>query len=141
MAASPMPEENPFLTFTDADLSAVLFRAIRNIGLLTLVGLPIIWTISGWQSGCLFLVGAAISAGGIYESRRLIRVVNAKLDNQKSPQSTGLVIGMFLLRLLIAGGALYVSLRWLNGSVYSIIAGLALAVVALSVEAVLLTRN
>lgn len=141
MAASPMPEENPFLTFTDADLSAALFRAIRNIGLLTLVGLPIIWIISGWQSGCLFLVGAAISAGGIYESHRLIRVVNAKLDNQKSPRSTGLVIGMFLLRLLIAAGALYVSLRWLNGSVYSIIAGLALAVVALSIEAVLLTRN
>jgi hypothetical protein len=141
MSASPMPEENPFVTFTDADLSAALIRAIRNIGLLALIGLPIIWIISGWQSACLFLVGAAISAGGIYESRRLIRVVNAKLDKQKSPQSTGFVIAMFLLRLLIAGGLLYVSLRWLNGSVYSIIAGLALAVVALSVEAVLLTRN
>lgn len=136
-----MPDENPFLTLTDADLSATLFRAIRDVGLLALVGLPIVWIASGWQSAGLFLVGAAISAGGIYESRRLIRVVNAKLDNQKSPQSTGLVIGMFLLRLLIAGGLLYVSLRWLNGSVYSIIAGLALAVVALSIEAVLLTRN
>jgi hypothetical protein len=141
MSASPMPEENPFVTFTDADLSAALLRAIRNIGLLALIGLPIIWIFSGWQSAGLFLVGAAISAGGIYESRRLIRVVNAKLDNQKSPQSSGFVIAMFLLRLLIAGGLLYVSLRWLNGSVYSIIAGLALAVVALSVEAVLLTRN
>jgi len=136
-----MPDENPFLTFTDADLSATLFRAIRDVGLLTLIGLPIVWTASGWQSACLFLVGAAISAGGIYESRRLIRVVNAKLDNQRSPQSIGLVIAMFLLRLFIAGAVLYVSLRWLNGSVYSIVAGLALAVVALSVEVVLLARN
>ncbi len=141
MSAAPMPDENPFLTFTDADLSATLFRAIRDVGLLALVGLPIVWIASGWQSAALYLVGAAISAGGIYESRRLIRVVNAKLDNQKTPRSTGLVIGMFLFRLLIAGGALYVSLRWLSGSVYSVIAGLALAVVALSIEAVLLTRN
>ena len=141
MTAPLTPEDNPFLTFTDADLSAALFRAVRNIGLLALVGLPIIWVISGWQSAALFLVGAAISAGGIYESRRLIRVVNAKLDKQRSPNSTGFVIAMFLLRLFIAGGVLYVSLRWLNGAVYSIIAGLALAVVALSIEAVLVTRN
>jgi hypothetical protein len=141
MPASPMPEENPVLSFTDADLSAALLRAIRNIGLLTLVGLPVIGIVSGWQSACLFLVGAAISAGGIYESRRLIRVVNAKLDNRKSAQSTGFVIAMFLLRLFIAGVVLYVSLRWLNGSVYSIVTGLALAVVTLSVEAVLLTRS
>ncbi len=135
------PGENPFLAFTDADLSDALFRAIRNVGLLSVVGLPVIWIISGWQSAALFLVGAAISAGGIYESRRLIRVVNAKLDNQRSPQSTGFVIAMFLLRLFIAGGVLYVTLRWLNGAVYSIIAGLALAIVSLSIEAVLLTRN
>jgi len=141
MAASPTPDENPFLTFTEADLSAALFRAIRNVGLLALVGLPVIGTLSGWQSAALFLVGAAISAGGIYESRRLIRVVNAKLDNQRSPRSTGFVIAMIFLRLFIAGGVLYVSLIWLNGAVYSIIAGLALAVVALSIEAVLLTRN
>jgi hypothetical protein len=141
MPAPLAPDNNPFLTFTDADLSAALFRAVRNIGLLALVGLPIIWIVSGWQSAALFLVGAAMSAGGIYESRRLIRVVNAKLDNKKSPRSTGFVIAMFLLRLFIAGSVLYVSLRWLNGAVYSIIAGLALAVVALSIEAVLVTRN
>ncbi len=135
------PNENPFLTFTDADLSAALFRAVRNIGILTLIGVPVIWIISGWQSAALFLVGATISAGGIYESRRLIRVVNAKLDNQRSPRSTGFVIAMFLLRLCIAGAALYVSLRCLHGAVYAIIAGLALAMVALSIESVLLTRN
>lgn len=136
-----MPEENVFLTFTDADLSAALYRAVRNVGILALIGVPVIWLASGWQSAALFLVGAAISAGGIYESRRLIRVVNAKLDNQRSPRSTGFVIAMFFLRLAIAGAALYVSLRCLHGAVYAIIAGLALAMVALSIEAVLLTRS
>jgi hypothetical protein len=136
-----MPEENPFLTFTDSDLNAALFRAIRNIGIFAVIGTPIIWVASGWQSAALFLVGAAISAGGIYESRRLIRVVNAKLDNQRSPRSTGFVIAMFLLRLCIAGATLYVTLRCLHGAVYAIIAGLALAMVALSIEALLLTRN
>ncbi len=136
-----MREENSLLTFTDADLSAALFRAVRNVGILALIGTPIIWIASGWQSAALFVVGAASSAGGIYESRRLIRVVNAKLDKQHSPRSTGFVIAMFLLRLLIAVAALYVSLRCLHGAVYAIIAGLALAMVALSIEAVLLTRN
>ena len=123
-----MPDENPLLTFTDADLSTALFRAVRNVGIMSLIGVPIIWIASGWQSAALFLVGAAISAGGIYESRRLIRVVNAKLDNQRSPRSTGFVIAMFLLRLCIAGAALYVSLRCLHGAVYAIVAGLALAI-------------
>jgi hypothetical protein len=141
MSASPTPESNPFLTFTDADLSAALFRAIRNIGLLMLIGLPIIWIAAGWQSAALFFVGAAISAGGIYESRRLIRVVNAKLDNQRSTRSTGFVIAMFFLRLAIAAAVLYVSLRCLHGAVYAIIAGLALAIVALSIEAVQVTRS
>jgi hypothetical protein len=135
-----MTEENPFLTFTDADLSAALFRAIRNIGILALVGFPAIWLVSGWQTAGLFLVGAAISAGGVYESRRLVRIVNAKLDNQKSPKSTGVVLALFFLRLGIAAGVLYVSLRCLHGSVYGMVAGLALAMIALSLEAVRLTR-
>jgi hypothetical protein len=136
-----MPDENPFLAFTDADLSAALLRAVRNIGILALIGTPIVWIVSGWQSACLFLVGAALSAGGVYESRRLIRAVNAKLDNRRSPSSTGFVIAMFLLRLLIAGAVLYVSLRCLHGSVYAIVGGLALAIVSLSIETVKLTRS
>ncbi len=135
-----MAEENPFLAFTDADLSAALFRAIRSIGVLALVGFPAIWLASGWQTACLFLVGALISAAGVYESRRLVRIVNAKLDGQKSPRSTGVAVGLFFLRFGIAAAVLYVTLRCLHGSVYGLIAGLALAMVALSLEAVKLTR-
>jgi len=48
---------------------------------------------------------------------------------------------MFFLRLTIAGTVLYVSLRCLNGSAYAMIAGLALAIVALSVEVVKLAKS
>jgi hypothetical protein len=133
-------EQNPFLTFTDADLSAALGRAVRTIGILTLVGFPAIWLVSGWQTACLFLVGAAISAAGVYESRRMVRVVNARLDGQRSPRSTGLAVGLFFLRFAIAAAVLYVSLRCLHGSVYGVIAGIVLAMIALSLEAVKLTR-
>ena len=136
-----MPEDNPFLTFTDADLSAALFRAVRTVGILALIGVPVIWIASGWRSAALFAVGAAISAGGVYESQRLIAIINAKLDKQKSPRSTGLVVAMFFLRLTIAAVVLYVSLKFLDGAVYAIVAGLMLAVVALSIEAVKLTRG
>jgi hypothetical protein len=136
-----MADENPFLTFTDADLSVALVRAVRTIGILALIGAPTIWIVSGWQTACLFLVGAALSAGGVYESRRLIGVVNAKLDQKKASGSAGLVIALFFLRLAIAAAVLYVSLRCLHGSVYGLVAGLTLAMIALSVEAVRLTRS
>jgi hypothetical protein len=136
-----MTDDHPLAAFTDADLSAALLRAVRNVGWIALAGLPVVWIASGWESAALFAVGAAISAGGVYESRRLIRVINAKLDNERPPHSTGFALAMFLLRLLIAGAALYVSLRCLHGSVYAVVAGLALGMVALSVEAVRLTRS
>jgi hypothetical protein len=104
------------------------------------IGLPVIWIVSGWQTACLFLVGAALSAGGVLESQRLIRIVNARLDGQRASGSTGLVLAMFFLRVGIAAAVLYVSLRCLHGSVYGLIAGLVLAMIALSFEAVKLTR-
>jgi hypothetical protein len=136
-----MPDESSLLALTDADLKTSLFHAIRTIGILAVVGAPAILFLSGWQSACLFLVGAAISAAGVYESQRLTGIVNAKLDNQKSARSTGLVLALFFLRLTIAGVVLYVSLRCLNGSAYAMIAGLALAVVALSIEVIKLSRS
>jgi hypothetical protein len=133
-------ESNPFLSFTDADLSAALLRAIRTVGILTIVGCPVIWIASGWQTAGLFLVGAGISVAGVYESLRLIRIVNAKLDQQKASGSTSLVLALFFLRWGIAAVILYASLKCLHGSVYGLIAGLVLAMIALSFEAVKLTR-
>ena len=135
-----MPEENPFLSFTDADLNAALLGAVRSIAILALIGALVIWIISGWQTAALFVIGALLSAAGVYESRRLIAIVNAKLDRQKTSGSTGLVVAMFFLRLIIAAAVLYASLKCLHGSVYGMIAGLSLAIVALSLEVIKLTR-
>jgi hypothetical protein len=41
----------------------------------------------------------------------------------------------------MVAGILYVSLRCLNGSVYALVAGIGLAVVALSIEAIRLLRQ
>src|SRR5277367_3744546 len=137
---APTDNNNPFLNFTDADLSAALFHAIRTITILALVGVLVILLISGWQTAALFAIGALLSAAGIYESRRLIAIVNAKLDRQKTSGSTALVIAMFFLRVAIAAAVLYVSLRCLHGSVYGMIAGLSLAIIALTQEVIKLTK-
>lgn len=130
-----------FADFTDADLAATLRRAIRTVTIAGLVLFIAISLFSGWQSGALLLIGALISAIGLWEARRLIAVVNAKLDRQASPRSTGFVVATFLFRLFIAGAVLYISLRYLHGSVYALFAGLLLAIVALSIEAIRLLKN
>jgi len=96
--------------------------------------------LSGWQTGALLLAGAAVSATGLWEWQRLVAFVNARMDNQK-PAGAGRVVTMFFLRLLFAGGVLYGSLRCFHGSIYALVAGLALAVIALTVEAVRLVRS
>jgi hypothetical protein len=46
-----------------------------------------------------------------------------------------------LLRLLLAGGILYGSLKCFHGSVYALVAGLVLGVFTLTVEAVRMIRS
>lgn len=136
-----MTEANPIFDFSDADLASAFRRSLRSVAIIAVIAFPLVWIASGWQSGLLLLVGALISATGIWEARRLVGLVNAKLDQQKTPRSAGFVVAMFFLRLLLAGALLYVSLRCLHGSVYALIAGLLLAVVALSIEALRLLKN
>jgi len=47
----------------------------------------------------------------------------------------------FFLRLGGALVALYVSLKYLDGSVYALVAGLALGMIALTIEALMLVRS
>lgn len=70
----------------------------------------------------------------------MVAFINAKLDNQRTA-GAGRVITTFFLRLLLAGGLLYVSLRCFHGSVYALVAGLVLGIFALSVEAVRMIRS
>jgi len=135
-----LSEPNPFLEFTDADLKAALHRTLRTIGVLAAVLFLLVSLAAGWRSGVLLIVGAAVSASGVYEWQRLIGVVNARLDHAQNPRGTGAVVAMFFLRLLLAAGLVYVSLKCFHGSIYALLAGLALAVVGLSIEAVRLVR-
>ncbi len=135
-----MSEQNSFLEFTDDDLKAAMRRTMRTIAILAAILFVIVTMSMGWRSGALLVVGAAVSISGVYEWQRLISAVNARLDNAENPRPVGPVVAMFLLRLLIAGVVVYVSLKCFQGSVYALVAGLALAVVGLSIEAVRLVR-
>ena len=135
-----MTEANPFLNFSDADLKASMRRAIRLTAILAVLGFLALGFIAGWQTAALFMAGAVVSATGLYEWQKLIGVINAKLDNQKAPRSAGFTLAMFFLRMGIAALIIYVSLRCFHGSLYALLAGLGLAVLALTVEALRLVR-
>jgi hypothetical protein len=136
-----MTEANPFLNYTDADLKASMRRAMRFTAILAALGAIALTFTVGWQTAALFIAGALVSVTGLYEWQQLIGVINAKLDSQRSPRSTALTITMFFLRLGIAGLIIYASLRYFHGSLYALVAGLGLAVIALTLEALRLLRS
>jgi hypothetical protein len=136
-----MSEENPLLNFSDADLKAVMRRSLRMTAAMAIFGFGLLNMLTGWQSGVLFLAGAVVSATGLYEWQQLIELINGALDKEKAPRSTGFVLAMFFLRLGFAAAVIYVSLRCFRGPLYTLVAGLGLAIVALTVEAVRLVRS
>lgn len=136
-----MTQANPFLNYSDADLKASMRRAIRLTAILGVGGFVTLAIAEGWGSAGLFAAGAVVSGTGLYEWQQLIGVINAKLDLQRSPRATGFTVTMFFLRLGIAALIIYASLRYLHGSLYALVAGLGLAVIALTVEAVRLLRS
>lgn len=136
-----MTEENSILNFTDADLKAAMRRTLKMTAALAVVGAVALALVAGWQTAALFLAGAVVSATGLYEWQQLIGVINAKLDNQKTPRSTGFTLTWFFLRLGIAALIIYASVRCFKGSLYALVAGLGLGVFALTVEAVRLVRS
>lgn len=136
-----MTQANSFSDFSDADLKASMRRAMRFTAIFAVIGFIVLLFAARWQTAALFIAGAAVSATGLYEWNQLIAVINAKMDNQRPPRATGFTLTMFFLRLGIAGVIIYASLRYFNGSLYALIAGLALALVALAVEALRLLRS
>src|ERR1700683_4492442 len=138
------------MEFTDQDLRAVLNRALRSVVIAMVVGIPIIWVAWGWKSMVMFLVGGAIAARGILEWRQLMAAVLVRLDaagteqdgaRSRKPRPMGPVLFWFFVRLVAAAGVLYVSLRSLDGKVAALLLGIALALVALVVEAIRLFRG
>ena len=126
---------------TDEDVRQTMLRALRLLGILAVAGVALAWWKMGWQSAVLLAVGAAISASGLWEWTRLMTVVIGRMDSGAEPRPVGTVLVGFFLRLGGALVALYVSLKYLDGSVYALVAGLALGMIALTIEALRLVRS
>jgi len=131
----------PLASMTDDQLREMLRRAQRTVVILALALFLVFTFTLGWQSGLLSLAGALISWTGIREWRNLAMLIFARIDNQQPARPAARTLVMFFLRLGVVAAILYVSLRCLHGSIYAIAAGIGLAVVALSIEAVRLLRN
>ena len=132
------------MEFSDQDLQLVFNRALRNVAIAIAAGIPLTWIAWGWRSMLLFLVGGAIAATGILEWRQLMTAVLVRLDtgaNQSTPRPLGPVLFWFFIRLVAAAGVLYVSLRSLDGKVAALLLGIALALIALFIEAIRLFRG
>jgi len=126
---------------TDEDVRQTMLRALRLLGILSALGLALAWWKMGWQSAALLAVGAAISASGLWEWMRLMSVVISRMDAGAAAKPVGAVLVGFFMRLGIALAVLYVSLKYLDGSVYALAAGLAMGMIALTIEALRLVRS
>jgi uncharacterized membrane protein len=134
-------ETHPIVDLTQADLDAMLQRALRNTLILGAVAALIVWIGGGWRSAVMLGTGALISAASIWEWQRLIRLINARLDKQKTPASAPVVVLFFVLRLTVFAGVIYGSLKCFHGSVAALLCGLSLAVLTIGWEAIQLLRG
>lgn len=141
MNAENGPVSNLTGSMTDDDLREMLRRALRTVVVLALALFVVLTVTLGWQTGLLEMAGAVISYSGIREWRNLSLAIFAQMDNQQAARPMGRTLVMFFLRLGVVAAILYVSLRCLHGSIYALVAGIGLAVVALSIEALRLLRN
>lgn len=141
MSPESSPVSNSTGVLTDEALQEALRRSLRTVIILGLALWLVLTFTLGWQSGLLELAGAFISYTGIREWRSLARAVSSSLGHQPAPNPMARTLVMFFLRLLVVAAVLYVSLKCLNGSVYALVAGIGLAVVALSVEAIRLLHT
>jgi uncharacterized membrane protein len=134
-------ETHPIVDLTQADLDAMLHRALRNTLILGTVAALIVWIGGGWRSAAMLGTGTLISAASIWEWQRLIRLINARLDKQKTPASAPVVVLFFVLRLTVFAGVIYGSLKCFHGSIVALLFGLSLAVLAIGWEAIRLLRE
>ena len=134
-------DPHPLVGLTDAALEALLKRAIRDTLILGIVPAVLLLVASGWRNAAMLAIGSVISAASILEWQRLIRLFNAKLDQEKTPRGAVLVVSFFLLRLAVFAGVIYASLKCFQGSVIALLCGLGLAVIATAFEALRLLRD
>ncbi len=126
--------------YTDEDFRRTILSALRLLVLVTVAATPLVWWKAGGASAGLLVVGAAISGSGLYEWLRLMTAVMARMDGGETARPMGMILTGFFLRLGGTLVVLYVSLKYLNGSVWAMAAGLALGVFTLSVEGLRLMK-
>jgi hypothetical protein len=114
---------------------------MRNTLILGLLSALAVLIGSGWRNAAMLVTGTLISAASILEWQRLVRVINAKLNNRKTPRSAPAVVIFFVLRLTVYAGAIYGSLKCFQGSVVALLCGLGLSALTVGWEAVRLLRD
>ena len=134
-------ETHPILDISAPAQDALFKRALRNTLIVGAIASLALLIGSNWRNAAMFLTGALISAGSIFEWQRLARLINARLDNQKTPTSAFAVVLFFVLRLTVFAGMIYVSLKCFQGSVVALLCGLGLAALAIVWEVVRLLRD
>jgi hypothetical protein len=133
----------PLSNFSDEDAQQVVRRSLRLLAVVTLLAVPLVWWKMDWRSAAMLAVGSAISGAGLWKWLRLMSVVIARMDTTGSDGKAhpmGSVLAGFFITLVLMLAALYVSLKFLDGSVYALAAGLAMGVFALTFEALRLVK-
>ena len=99
----------PIDGFTDEDSRRVILRALRMLAVVTAVAVPVVCWKMSWQSAVLLLVGAGISAAGLWKWLRLMSLVMAKMDSTEGDgkaRPMGRVLAGFFLTLGLSLAAL-----------------------------------
>jgi hypothetical protein len=120
-------DTHPLLEISSDAAEVMLQKAMRNSLIIGVIVSLVLLVASGWRNAAMFMTGALISAGSIFEWERLARVIRAKLEDQKTPHSAPAVVVFFVLRLILYAGAIYVSLKCFQGSAVALLCGLGLA--------------
>ena len=122
---------HPLLELPNDAAEVMLQRAMYKTLILGVIASFILFVASGWRSASMLMVGALISAASIFEWQRLARVIRAALEAEKTPRSAPAVVLFFILRLVLYAGAIYVSLKCLQGSAVALLCGLGLAAITI----------
>ena len=131
---------NALKNYSDEDVRRTVMNALRLVIIATVIAVPLVWWKFGWPTALLLVVGAAISGSGLWEWRKLMTSMMAYMDAGGEAKPIGPVLAGFFLRLGLAIAVLYVSLKFLDGSVYALAVGLGLGVLALTIEALRLVK-
>jgi hypothetical protein len=126
---------------TDDDFKRTMIAALKLLTVLSVVAMALFWWKSGWQSAALLLVGAAISGSSLWEWLRLMTAVMDRMDAGSKARPIGMVLVGFFLRLGLSLVVLYVSLKYLHGTVLALAVGLGLGVFSLTIEGIRLMKK